>query len=380
MNFDIKTSKAVPFALNETQISQNFLDWAIIGENTPIDIACNASINSIKKQFFPIRIVEADYEANWTAKSIWEHNEEYTEYVSRTYSRNKIDGRDVPGRITTNPGQWYFYQKQVPVKKEKTIIDNVELTGGSIDGWYSQKVITHSEGNADFINWLDEITIDNLTDETDLLVKDVEVKALIESDDYAIEQVKSKVYNKALQECKNEIPGNRHEDFKITDIDTNYKITIVLLPVFEVTYEYNGNQYKSWFSGVDAESVFYEEKPEDADLATKNDQLRGELKINKKERLKKGIISFGVIPFAVLFLFGLNLIFGIIALAAAIFLEIKFIKDFKAKHESVKICENNLSVHLSSLDEKRKEIAEIVKNDALTAKEQKEKIKSVLSK
>lgn len=67
----------IPYGMTEQEIRKNFLDWVILGDNTPIDIAYKAEITDVTKTFYPIRVVSSEYKAEWSALSIWEHKEEY---------------------------------------------------------------------------------------------------------------------------------------------------------------------------------------------------------------------------------------------------------------------------------------------------------------
>ena len=88
MEINITNALVVPFNMSEDDIRQNFLDWIILGDNTPIDAAYRSSITGVKKKFYPIRIVNAKYTASWSATSTWEHEEEYTEQVLYVKIRN----------------------------------------------------------------------------------------------------------------------------------------------------------------------------------------------------------------------------------------------------------------------------------------------------
>lgn len=387
MEFDVLKSKVVPFSMTEAEIRQNFLDWVILGDSTPIDIAYKADIKKVSRRFYPIRIVEANYTASWSAVSTWEHEEEYTENVLYIKYQFGTTTQGNPQYSTMKAEKYYsgpnygpavdkFYKQET---KTRTVTDKVEQTIGSVEGWYGRKVITLPDNQPELIAWLDSVSIEGRADYSDALVQDARIQPLCESDEYAKEQINPAIQKQAAEECEKEVPGNRHEDFQVTGIEQDYKITVVLLPVYEVVYEYEGREYTAQFSGCVKDSVFSDDKPQDADLAAKKAELDQELETKKSARLKAGLIGFGAVAVVVILLLIINSDIGIIALIAAAIFEIVFVKmKFLPLHREVKDCESKINVHLGNLDEKRRKVAAIVKQDNLTAEEQKAKIKEVI--
>lgn len=385
MEFNKKNALVVPFNMSEDDIRQNFLDWIILGDNTPIDAAYRANITSVKKKFYPMRIVKAKYTASWSATSTWEHEEEYTEQVlwvkvkdHDSYFTQKADDYYKTTRQNVTMVVDKFYK---PEKKKKTVVDNVERTDGKINGEYSQKVITVEDNNADFIKWLDSISIEDKIKSTDLQLKNSEIMPLIENDDYAKDAVAPNIRKKAKEECEKEVPGTRYEDFKVDDIKSSFKIEIVMLPVYELEYEYENKKYAAWFSGSVKDSVFSIEKPEDAELASKKDVLDKEIEDKKSARLKSGLIGFGGGAVVTIILMILASDFWFLVLIPLIIFEVIFVKkDFMPKHNAVKECESRVNIYLGNLKEKRQQVADIVKQDNLSVEEQKAKIKEIIEK
>ncbi len=393
MNFDVSKAQVVPFSITESEINQNFLDWIIIGDNTPIDIACNTSIKDIEKQFYPIRIVENNYIASWSATSIWEHEEEYIEKVQKkvyinpyTYreSTNEPPFLNAPNPVPndkTRPKSlpYKIAYKWFEEKRTKTVIDKVDHTSGSLNGKYSQIVVTLADTNPDLLNWLHTFSIDERIDKSDDIFSNINIMPLAETDLDAIEKTKSSVQAKAKEECKNEVPGTRYENFCVGNIKSDCKITVVLLPVYKITYEYEEKEYVSWFSGSTKDSACSNKKPQDLNLVAKKAILDNELEEKKAIRLKSGLISFVAVPIGALILLTMLGDLGVVALFVAIFFEIFYIrKDFLPKHTAVKECSDKINSHLYNLDEKRKKIARIVRQDNLTVDEQKARIKEII--
>lgn len=389
MNFEINKAKVVPFSMDETEIRQNFLDWVIIGDNTPLDIAYNAKILKVKKEFYPIRIIDTDYTANWSATSIWEREEEYTENVLYVKYRYGYNNHGEPCYSTMKADDFYknprygdavdkFYKS---IKKKRTVVDNVERTNGVIENRYTEKVATTENNNSNFNKWLTEIPTTTQTYFNNITNNDTEIKPLIETDEYALNIIKPNLMRKAEKECEPQVPGTRHEEFKVDSVDYNYKITITLLPVYEIKYEYDKKEYTAWFSGSKKDNVYSSDKPADKNLAAKKESIEKELEEKKTIRLKSGIIGFGVVPI-ITFIVMLGLgDFAIALLIAVVIYEIYYVKkNYIPKHNDVKDCESKLKAYIGNLEQKRKDVAKIVKQDNLTAEEQKAKIKEIIEK
>lgn len=202
---------------------------------------------------------------------------------------------------------------------------------------------------------------------------------LLESDKYAEEQVMPDIIKKAEKECKNEVPGTKYNNFSVDTLETKFTITAVFCPVYIITYEYEGKEYLVYMSGSIKDSAYCDTKPEDSDLAAKKAMLDNELDEKKSIRLKSGVIGFAVIPIIVI----LSLIIlgdiAVIIFVIAVIFEIFYVKkNFLPKHKEVKSCESKINVYLGNLDDKRKKVAEIVKQDNLSVEEQKTKIQEIV--
>ena len=53
-------------------------------EHAPLDIAYQAKVQKMERHFYPNRYFDVSYSAQWDALSIWEHEEPYTIYQSKT--------------------------------------------------------------------------------------------------------------------------------------------------------------------------------------------------------------------------------------------------------------------------------------------------------
>ena len=210
------------------------------------------------------------------------------------------------------------------------------------------------------------------------------------SDEEAAKSPLEKTKKLAVEQCKKQIPGDRYENFQLFDYTDNYEITIILIPFYEVTYEYDGKEYTCYFDGNKEHYAFSNSKPINKDLELQQQQINDEIDTLKKTRLKKGIFTFAVYPLLIVvfsFIIFILLIdethqvtaIPVLLLLAAVCLEVASAIEFYKQYKNVKNKEIFLSNHISNLDQKRKAIAAIVKEDNLSAEEQKEKIKQIIS-
>lgn len=373
----------IQFNMDESEIRKNFLDWVILGDNTPIDIAYKAEITSVTKTFYPIRMVSSEYKAEWSALSIWEREEEYTEqvlYIKYQYGHNT---NGVPQYATMEAEKYYknpnygpcvdkFYK---PIKKTRTVIDKKERTSGHISGNYCSKVTLTEDNNDELINWLNSISLETSMDFSESAVMEAKLKPLTESDEYAHDYLAPSIKKQAISECKKEVPGTRYEEFSLEHMSDKYVVNVYYVPVYEITYKYGDKEYNVLMSGSVKESAFAVEKPIDTNLEEKKKKLDSELEALKSERLKYGLIGFlGPIVTYILTAFfrfddGVYYIIFALLVAAGAFV---VVKKFLPLNKKVKEQNNIISVYLGNLDEKKKTILAIVNNDSLSAEEQKE--------
>jgi len=401
LNFDVSNTDAVPFAVTEKDIRESFLDWVIVGDNTPIDIACNAVITEIKKFYYPVRYFDVTYSADWSATSIWEHREEYTEYEIKTVYF------DMNGKEHNNPGEdytdrsghsssrfssgairrpWRPQQKNVPIIKHKMEIDNVEQTYGGIEKQKSfQPIATYNNSiGADFAKWIVDFPIKGHKHITNELLANCVIIPLIETDKFARNEAESIVKKIAINQCKQQIPGNRYEDLSIFNFDASYNMQIILLPVYEILYKYRGKEFSCRFSGITKGNSIYANKPEDSAIAQQNGRTENEIKVQKKKRLISGLISFLAVPFVCMFVvlpvMILDLLLGLLLLAIAVIFEIICVIKFLSHNKKVKNNKQMQKNYLENLSEKRRSIAFIVKNHNLPEGEKRKLIQHILNK
>lgn len=381
--------KYIDFEISEEEIRKNFLDWVIIGDNTPIDIAYKANITKVEKVLYPVRNIRCNYTASWSAFSIWEKEEQYTEDVLYIKYRYTYNSNGEPQYTTMKAERYYknpnygpavdkFYKKET---KTRTIIVDQHDTGGEIAESYTAKVVKTKNGSSGFEKWLDSLcTVETASD----TVPDGRKMPLLESDKYAEEQVMPDIAKKAEKECKDEVPGTKYNSFSVDNLETKFIVTAIYCPIYIVTYEYEGKEYLVYMSGVIRDSCYSDEKAIDSNLAEKKKELDKELEALKSARLKYGLLGFGLPPVLLIIaaiitaLFQSQVLYTVAIIAiipiAVFFIGFKFIPQ----HKKVKEQNTVINIHLSNLVSKKKEILTIVNNDSISAEQQEEQIKKLI--
>ena len=385
MNYDISKAKIVPFAITEEDIRKNFLDWAILGDDTPIDIACNAIITKVQKKYYPIRSIEVIYATEWTAESYWEHKEEETYSEPRYWVVNEQNGER---HITPNPNVYLPSYKHIETtyvqkKRYKTIVDKIERTSGLLEPQSKifKRLIFDGKDEA-LCNWLDLACTDDAVPATDALTVGCEFCDLSGSDEKCVSDVVEEAKERATEQCAELVPGDRHEKLQLHQFSSKQQVTIKLIPFYEVTYTYNDKEYSVYFSGIKAHDALGTEKPVNADLEATRKQMTEE-----KESANGSIylflllvIGFPIVAYIFCVMIGPsvgNFVYFLllVAFAAEIFFIVKAVKAIK----KFRTAKNELTARQTGIDEKKKKIAEIVKQDDLTAEQQKAMIQQVIN-
>lgn len=392
MNFDVLNSKVIPFNLSEKLLREEFLDFVIDGENTPLDVACNSIITEIKKYFYPVRCFNMYYSAEWRATSIWEHKEAYTEYQNKTvyidyygkehnqpgfdyYYNGQVIGSSSTGGKGKKP--WRVQQKTIPITKYKTVVDNIEETNGYIENQRSYQPIITYEKSADskFYQWIvDLINKESYTDSTDEILSGCEIVPLVNTDNFAKQTAESNVQDIAINKCRRSVPGSRYENLKVNIFDLDSSMEIVLLPVYKVKYVYQSKEYECWHGGIRNSNFFYYSKPQDAQLTEENERYSKEIKDKKSLRLKLCALAFLAVPVALFFGFILRIArspFGDFLFVSSIICEIVLLPMLYVIHNEIQNKKQALDNRLNQLLDKRKSIANIVKNTDIDEEQKK---------
>lgn len=324
-----------------------------------------------------------------------EHDRPGTDYLDDTgkYARPKLDSN-------AHAHPWRAISKTVPVKKRKTVIDKMERTSGRIGPFTDPAYVAVCEDNL-LDRYLEVTAKQNAVPTSDDLLKDCAVMPLLKSTEYALDVADKHIYSIATSECRNDIPGNRYEDFSIDDYHREYSMKIVLVPMFEITYEHNGTVYMCWLGGCGDPTFIAHCKPEDIQITEADAQLGQQIKTQKDLKLQTylHIAGWGAIGFLGLFIIpsflqsifififsGLNvgsfLISVLLGFAPAVVCIPKIkgklteLNEIKHRIERTTLKKNNYHTDLVM---KKQKIAAIVKNKNMSWVAKDEAIKAILS-
>lgn len=401
MNFDVSKAKVTPFSLPEQEVGNRFLTFIIEGDNTPLDVAREAKITQVKKLFYPIRCFTVGYAAQWSATSIWEHREKYTVSETKTiyidhegaeHDRPGFDYLDRHGRWLPSISSdaikrpWTPQQKVIQVPKIKTVIDNTQRTQGEIGAYRTfQPIITYRKADESFARWVGGFLKEgDYKSYQEALVAESEVQDLVETDDFARDQAKANASSLARSDCRREVPGNRYEDFSCeVYLDPDCPMEIVLIPIYRITYTYQGDEYTCWLGGKANSNFFYARKPQDEALAAEKERLSTEVSAQKKTRLKSGAIAFLLPPigaFIGLIYMIVHPLIGLLLTGGSVAVGVLFGQKFLAAHRSVREQTQAIEGRTAALREKREKISSIVRDPAMSESEKRQAIEALLKK
>lgn len=401
MEYDVLKNKIIPFDVSNEDVKNGFLEFLVEGDNTPIDVACEFSNMKVQKVLYPIRCFKINYTADWSATSIYEHKESYTEYETKTVYYDRYGKEhDKPGfDYTDRSGKWSKsamdsesvkrpwqpQQKMVPVTKHKMVIDGTEQTYGNIgDNYTFQPTFTYDESTSEkFVEWVLKFPMENLyIDCKEADVKDCEVEDLVNDDLFAWQIAEKQMKRLAGKIASAEVPGDRYEGLTVGNYETEHEVDVVLIPVFHITYDYKGQAFECWMCGFNDSNVHYENKPKDNSIKNEIERLEKEIKDGWKNIFLWGAISFLAIPFGFLIVFAMFIMnfFNIIWFFVLGYVEVKCIKKFKEYLNGRKELQNTKDNYINNVKEKRKSIANIVKREDISEEEKRKEIDKVLGK
>lgn len=394
MDVNLKTAKVIPFSLSEDDLKMRLLDFLVEDEHAPLDIAYQAKVQKMERHFYPNRYFDVSYSAQWDALSIWEHEEPYTIYQSKTvYIDYYGKEHDSPGFDRYHRGScigtiqgssgggedcrpWRVQQKSIPITKYNTVVDNTERTDGSISDSDFVPIVTYYPENQAIATWLSKREVEGkYVDATDELLKGAIIEPLVQTDAYALKTMRERIEKKAASQCSCAVPGTRYKDLNMYDFHISFHMDIVLLPVYAITYEYKGKTYECWRSGVASENFLYFTRPTDDDLTWMTAARKDRLNKQKAARFAIGFAAFAYIPFGMLTTYSnRKLIFFLLML-----LEVAAIFAFRYEKNEVKQRESELNNFHEQLGQKRQAIVSIVKDTTMEQEAKEHAIQEILN-
>lgn len=111
MAFDNCDAFVVPFSLDETSVWKQALRYLSEDDETPVEAVCHSRVVSIDKEYYPVRRLEINYTAKWSAVSIFieywteqeTHYEQRIHYFDRFGEEHERSGFDY---FDAKAGRW----------------------------------------------------------------------------------------------------------------------------------------------------------------------------------------------------------------------------------------------------------------------------------
>ena len=369
---------SIPFGLTDEMVRSSFLDAIASMPEAPLDAAAKSKIEKIEKVYTLCRVYEFDYKADWSATSIWEHKENYTEYTTEMVFVNKFGneskyklGDDYKGPVP----------KTVPVTKTRTVRDGVEQTYGSVSGSTVEFSVSATENTISWVSNLfskDEI-LNEAKEEEDNSATKWEAIPELEARKQALQSEDNEIRNR----CAAEVPGNYYNDLRVNIVDNPYELSEVLLPLIKIIFKYEGTEYCLLIKGskpTNVSAMFFLSYPTDQTILDENNQSENQIAPIKSKKTKSLIIS--IILFILSFCFSsvgkgiINIIIFIAFIGVGAFFLYKFF-GYKNKIKSIEQMQNDKATERMDI---RNSIAETMKRTDISEEEKKKAIETLLKK
>lgn len=300
MDFDANKVYAIPFSIEKELVEKRFLSWAYEKHELPLDVQKNAKLLEIKPFYLPIRkFNNIKCVANWEATSIWEHEEQFTEYETKIVYINK-NGRECG---TASSAKDYndpnfipqAVPKTIPKTRYKTVVDRTKPTNGTLEHICGSKfTIDTNIFGGNFNAWAEEIAINNMPKYDEYIENSTDynnIHKLTRSNEEAFKELILDLQKEIEPFCINQIPGNRYKNFIIIGSDFTYDVDIILIPIFEVKYSYKNEEYNYFVSGIDINDNLIENYPIDNNYLINNNYFEDEIEqLSKKMKTWKKLV------------------------------------------------------------------------------------------
>ena len=294
---------AMPFVRSEQRAKQDMLCHILSYEDAPLDAACRITNISIRKEYCPVAFYEITGTAEWQATSIWEHKEKYqvprqeTVYYDSRGREYKEQGSEVID------GHVYYYKPESRIvydTRTRIVTDNIQQTTGRVPpATVRVKVWTAKTGeelSAAATNWIGldkdfEYIDDARLKECVLIKENVKVEQSLET---ARKYAEDEIERIAL----GAVPGDRYEGFNMNGEITEAILTYRYLPLYHITYDYDGSRYEYYITGGPEDKDFYiKDHPADRNITERLRSLDAEISsYGKRKKLWiTGAIVSGII-------------------------------------------------------------------------------------
>ena len=357
------------FQKDEAHARLQWLELLVDMPDAPLDIAFKSKCE-IKREYYPFAIYSMNCDANWSARSIWEHTEEYqvqrtetvyVDYMGREHDRPFNDVQTVDGKMVDHYRQ--PMNKIVYDTKKKTVVDAVQDSHGCVGPrTFSDRIALC--GFPNLLTWAGHFSDKQLTEVEDDALSGCIIKNQSVSAAEADNQAEKDAFSELCSLASRSVPGDRYEDLEVFDLKINsVNRTDVYLAVYHIVYEYEGRHYECYISGSDNKTdVELTNHPTDETLKSRENTLKIEAK--KHGFTSRKTIFLICIPF-LLCASGLRGPFGQLCLVGAIYCGVRFYLEQNLSREITRIQERFTSDNASL----RQRILEISELDSISDEE-----------
>lgn len=368
---------ATKFLRDEAQIKQDWLCLLMKDESAPLDVTYKANLLKIQKEYYPFAIFDITCEAKWQATSYWEHTEKYqvpkekTVYIDYQGKEHSTSGSDY--EVCNGISYQHYRQpmsKTVYVTRTKVVIDNVETTSGYVPPTrYSEKIWT-GEGRS-LLDWttrfndsqMIEISQDYLRDYV-LIPEEITRK---DAESQAISKGREDIGNTA----SHDVPGDRYEDMRMSSNVLEVNRTSLLLGVYHIFYEYEGENYECLMSGGDeTEDFILDDYPVDSSIKNRQNTIKKEIDKNSNDTsYVLGAVALSIVAF--LLFCSVDYANWLIVVIPGIVFCIYKVRLLKTRRIRAEAEKENLDTSNTYL---KQQIYELIQNDSIPEEEKKETI------
>jgi hypothetical protein len=222
----------VPLAVSEEALLDAVQAQLITGRLTPDDLLQNARFVQQERFYVPLHEFTGHYEATWTASFGYDRTEHVTVHETRTEN----------GRT-----------RQVPVTKTRCVTD-WRPASGHAEGRFALRAYAGqrlSSAGDEVLALVEDDTLGQAVPYQHHYTAGTEQEAFVHTADATYESRGKAKVNACIDEgVKRHGQGDRQRDWHWTS-RLRHQHRSLLVPVCHVAYEYQGQRYHVWHSGVD---------------------------------------------------------------------------------------------------------------------------------
>lgn len=255
--------RATKFLKTEDEAKREWLSLLTDDPHVPIDVAYKATCE-IRREYYPYADYDMVCAATWTATSINEHEEEYqvareeTVYIDYCGEEHKTGGCDFENIAGVREPVKRYRQplsRTVYDTKTRTVVDAVWQSDGDVGPLkLMQRVATCELPSLD---WAAHFESNQFIEADEDYLNDYHLMPETVSKADAQERAESESLSDMARYAQRDVPGDRFEDFSLCSFNVRESTrSDFLLGVYHVVYQYEGESYECFLSGGAAEGDY----------------------------------------------------------------------------------------------------------------------------